>query len=652
LPHLLVENEEALFHEADNPSDLADKIEQMWRDPELAKGLEEKAGLRVADNTWLSIVRRALTRLEESGLLSLGSQLPDENDPDVLRRRDRIRHDRRARKREWRKIREQMERDLLWVEHDRQRDVFMGQFGGKGVEGETSHVSSVFGEANSENGSDAEEDDEPSPSTEDGAVAVVPAVESASAGASVSEGEGDEDEESSPASSPQAMEYDDRAGLPFKPVAPIRPKLLRARPAGNRVTKAAFNLTLRALTWYARFLERRIRPVGVPEERPLRVLRLITSASVGGVAKVMNQTILQLAPKDVQTFVLIFGPKDHVSLRLLNSPGLAFKVKPMQLWVNAWDWRTFTNISRVVKILRRQKIDLVHVHEPQFAPVVRIAAAMAGVPMVVQLHSEYSGRRQFSDPYHKRLERQAMRCAALIGHAQNVIDDAYVYMGGETAPHNKKVYLTICGVDDVPLWAHEDHIHEWIRLQAGGKRIFLLIARLVPLKRVDDFIAACRMLMDSEEDVFMVLVVYGTGRVKNMQKTTRMFYSTFKPGDAELLYSLASPPDLLRHVYAAVSCSEIEGLPKSILEYMQHGVPVICSDIPAHRQLVEDEETGLLFEVGDFPSMMRQLRRILHDTDLHDRLVRNARGSITYRCWANTARQNLQIYRRVLTNGA
>jgi glycosyltransferase involved in cell wall biosynthesis len=42
-----------------------------------------------------------------------------------------------------------------------------------------------------------------------------------------------------------------------------------------------------------------------------------------------------------------------------------------------------------------------------------------------------------------------------------------------------------------------------------------------------------------------------------------------------------------------------EGLPRSVIEALAGGVPVVASDIPACRELVEPGETGLLVPVGD-----------------------------------------------------
>ena len=69
--------------------------------------------------------------------------------------------------------------------------------------------------------------------------------------------------------------------------------------------------------------------------------------------------------------------------------------------------------------------------------------------------------------------------------------------------------------------------------------------------------------------------------------------------------------------------SSFEGMSNSLMEAMAAGVPVVVSDIPSNRELVQHEQTGLLVPHGDGAAMMMALKRVLVDAELADRL-RNA----------------------------
>jgi len=70
-----------------------------------------------------------------------------------------------------------------------------------------------------------------------------------------------------------------------------------------------------------------------------------------------------------------------------------------------------------------------------------------------------------------------------------------------------------------------------------------------------------------------------------------------------------------------VLCSSKEGLPRVVLEAMLAGKPVVGSDVTGTRELIVNEETGLLYAYGDVPALTAALRRLLADP-----LLRRAMG--------------------------
>lgn len=67
--------------------------------------------------------------------------------------------------------------------------------------------------------------------------------------------------------------------------------------------------------------------------------------------------------------------------------------------------------------------------------------------------------------------------------------------------------------------------------------------------------------------------------------------------------------------------SRLEGIPRCVLEAMAARVPVVATDIPGCRVLVEDNVTGMLFPVGDHLVLAAKLRRLLGDDRLRDSIA-------------------------------
>jgi N,N'-diacetylbacillosaminyl-diphospho-undecaprenol alpha-1,3-N-acetylgalactosaminyltransferase len=71
-------------------------------------------------------------------------------------------------------------------------------------------------------------------------------------------------------------------------------------------------------------------------------------------------------------------------------------------------------------------------------------------------------------------------------------------------------------------------------------------------------------------------------------------------------------------VYALPSYRE--GTPRTVLEAMAMGKPVITTDAPGCRQTVEDGVTGLLVPVGDHAAVAAALERLIGDEQLRRRM--------------------------------
>ena len=71
-----------------------------------------------------------------------------------------------------------------------------------------------------------------------------------------------------------------------------------------------------------------------------------------------------------------------------------------------------------------------------------------------------------------------------------------------------------------------------------------------------------------------------------------------------------------------------DGIPVVLMEAMAAARPVICGELPTIRELVANEETGLLVQPNEVDPLVAAMRRIADDSDLADKLGSNARKFI------------------------
>ncbi|MDJ0701609.1 MAG: glycosyltransferase, partial [Woeseiaceae bacterium] len=74
--------------------------------------------------------------------------------------------------------------------------------------------------------------------------------------------------------------------------------------------------------------------------------------------------------------------------------------------------------------------------------------------------------------------------------------------------------------------------------------------------------------------------------------------------------------------------SELEGIPRCIMEAMAAGIPVVASDIPGCRDIVEHDVNGLLFELGDHEELAEHFERLADTPQLGERLAAAASATV------------------------
>jgi glycosyltransferase involved in cell wall biosynthesis len=94
-----------------------------------------------------------------------------------------------------------------------------------------------------------------------------------------------------------------------------------------------------------------------------------------------------------------------------------------------------------------------------------------------------------------------------------------------------------------------------------------------------------------------------------------------------------------------------EGLPKTVIEAMAYGVPVVVTDAGGSPELVVDGDSGLVVPAGDAAALAAALMRLRGDRALRERLGRSGRQRIADRFdIRTTVAETLALYRE-LTDG-
>lgn len=258
----------------------------------------------------------------------------------------------------------------------------------------------------------------------------------------------------------------------------------------------------------------------------------------------------------------------------------------------------------IARTLRRENVSHLHCHFAHAPTSVGMYAAMQlGIPFSFTGHANDLFQRRAL--LIRKLERAAFVSCISEWHRE-------LYVSQYPAGAGKYVIVR-CGVDT----------RQWepTTIQAGDVLRVLTVCRLVEKKGVDTLIHALAELPHTWQ-----LTIAGDGPERqNLQDLAKAL------GCADRVTFLGSVPnervaellaetDIFSLICRTDRNGDKDGIPVVLMEAMACGLPVIAGDLPAIRELVEHDVSGLLVEGADASAVAVQLRRLTEDASLRKSL--------------------------------
>jgi glycosyltransferase involved in cell wall biosynthesis len=130
-------------------------------------------------------------------------------------------------------------------------------------------------------------------------------------------------------------------------------------------------------------------------------------------------------------------------------------------------------------------------------------------------------------------------------------------------------------------------------------------------KAFEVLVAAAGPLRERHPDVQVLIVGYGDCE----DELTALIAEQGLVGTVRLVGHRDDVPDLLRAADVAVCSSDYEGMPISVLEYMEAGLPTVSTRVGGIPDMIDDGVEGVLVEPRDPAALAAALGDLLDDPD-------------------------------------
>lgn len=334
-----------------------------------------------------------------------------------------------------------------------------------------------------------------------------------------------------------------------------------------------------------------------------RILILNTDLERGGTPTVVRDVATRLN-----------GPGVHVEVACLARRGpLADEIEVAGLTVTALgasgpsDLRVIAALSRLI---RDHRIDTVL----SFLVHANAAAALTSLRHLRVRYFQAIQTTQRRPAWHWWMQAAVQgRAERIIVPSQSVADCAHT----RSLIARRRIVVIPNAVDVA-------RFHNIARTPTAGEFRVGFIGRLDPVKHVPDLVTAMSRVRDS-----VTLHIFGEGpdraRIEQTMARLKLTHRVTLHG------IVARPEDALLQIDAVVLPSEAEGFPMVLLEAMAAGVPIIATDAPGIRDVVEDGRTAVMSPVGDVAALGTAIERVAAEATLRAQLVAAARMAVAER---------------------
>ena len=300
--------------------------------------------------------------------------------------------------------------------------------------------------------------------------------------------------------------------------------------------------------------------------------------------------------------------------------------------------RFFADIKKLSGYLRSERFQIAQTFFVDGNIYGTTAAHFAKIPVVI------SSRRNIGY-WHDRLQLGILRflrrwTTHYLANSQAVVEKTITTEG----VNRDKLTLIYNGLDLDRFMQDSTEVRAQLRRDwaiADSEILIGSVANLRPVKNNESLIKAAGALAKKDERLRLVVVGEGSSRAACQRLIDEL-------GMKERFHLVGAFADIVPCLAAfdiAVLASQSESFSNSLIEYMAAQKPIVASAVGGNVEAVENNRTGLLFDVDNPAALEEALARMIANQELAARLAQAAREDALNRyAWQKSVTAHEEFY--------